>query len=516
LSPIAPPLCSSPPTIFFTVNAELPPGAGRNEEECSLPGVLDEVPRGELLEALDSPEVPGMPRRFRVGTLSYTLAGVFVLFFWLLWGDFCFTVMEAVIPAVLPLKLNSLGAPNWLLGLIVTTIPSCMTIVLNPVASFWSDRHRGPWGRRIPFLFTATPFIVLFLALLGFSEPIGRFLHRSVLAGLPQTTVILLVIGVLMICFQFFNMFVGSVYFYLFNDVVPKAYLGRFMALFRAVSTLAGAGYSYFAFEYSVSHMQTVFLGAGLMYLIAFTLMCWRVKEGEYPPPPPHVDGGTGLLSSIRTYGRECFSHRLYWYFFLANSFYAMTWAVIPYQALQARSIGISLGDYGRILGLSSFGGAILLIPAGVLVDRIHPLRVMIGGIVLMLLALPPWLIFIFFNVSPQHAMAIYICIVGVTIPITVLYTASEFPMYMRLLDKERYGQFCSANAMLRSFFIIGSGVVSGAFLDFISRYTPNKDYAYRFVPCWLIFCFVGCLIFLLLLHREWQRRGGSKSYTPP
>lgn len=27
---------------------------------------------------------------FRVGTLTYTKAGLFSLFAWLLWGDFCF------------------------------------------------------------------------------------------------------------------------------------------------------------------------------------------------------------------------------------------------------------------------------------------------------------------------------------------------------------------------------------------------------------------------------------------
>ena len=35
-----------------------------------------------------------------------------LLFFWLLWGDFCFTLMEQVIPSILPLELRPLGASN--------------------------------------------------------------------------------------------------------------------------------------------------------------------------------------------------------------------------------------------------------------------------------------------------------------------------------------------------------------------------------------------------------------------
>ena len=43
--------------------------------------------------------------RFRVGTLQYTRSSLAMLFVWLLWGDFCFTLMETVVPSILPLKL---------------------------------------------------------------------------------------------------------------------------------------------------------------------------------------------------------------------------------------------------------------------------------------------------------------------------------------------------------------------------------------------------------------------------
>jgi hypothetical protein len=58
--------------------------------------------------------------KYHCGTLIYTKAGLAIIFAWLLWGDFCLTLMEAVVPSVLPLKLKSLGCSNWMMGLILS------------------------------------------------------------------------------------------------------------------------------------------------------------------------------------------------------------------------------------------------------------------------------------------------------------------------------------------------------------------------------------------------------------
>ena len=103
-----------------------------------------------------------------------------------------------------------------------------------------------------------------------------------------------------------------------------------------------------------------------------------------------------------------------------------------------------------------------------------------------------------------------------ISLPISVLYGSAELPMYMRLISRERYGQFCSANAMFRSVVISLAGIVSGGMIDLIAMYTVNRDYAYRFVPIWIMACFAGSLLFLCLLYREWKRLGGDRNYQPP
>lgn len=464
---------------------------------------------------------PKHPDRFKVGTLSYTKAGLITVFLYLLWGDFCFTLMETVVPSVMPIKFNALGTPNWVLGLILTTIPNLMNTVINPFVSFWSDRFRSPWGRRIPFLAGATPFLVIFLILLGYSEPIAHWIGRTFFGGEnANLTVILIVIGVFMVCFQFFNLFITSIYYYLFNDVVPDAFLARFMALFRMVGTAAGASYNYFVLKYAESHMQEIFLYSALLYLIAFVMMCWKVKEGKYPPPPANLDNRTGFLSNLKTYAKECFTHRFYWFFFLGNTCFAMTWVSGVYHLLTAtRVIGLSLETLGKIGSVAAIVSLVLLYPAGIISDRYHPLRALLVSTILQTCMVPLTLLF-YFNVhllAPDTVLMIYIAFAMVGLPIGTLHNAAELPMFMRLLPGERYGQFCSANALVRSVGLMVGGLALGFFLDAVKVFDPTSpDKCYRFVPIWNGLWLVGASIFYFLLYREWKKLGGSTSYVPP
>ena len=72
---------------------------------------------------LQSPPIPSQGpdarsarKVYRVGTLSYTKAGLLVVGAWLLWGDFCLMLMETVVPSIIPLKLKSLGASDAMIG----------------------------------------------------------------------------------------------------------------------------------------------------------------------------------------------------------------------------------------------------------------------------------------------------------------------------------------------------------------------------------------------------------------
>jgi MFS family permease len=461
------------------------------------------------------------PEHYRTGTLTYTKAGLVSLFFFLLWGDFCFQLMETVMPSLLPLELNGLGAPNWTIGLLITTIPNILVFCVNPVISFRSDRFRSRWGRRIPFLAVATPFVVVFLILLGYSVPIAHVLHRYALAGrFSELTVVLVVMGGFMICFQFFNSFITSVYYYLFNDVVPRAFLARMMSLFRVVSNLSGICYNGFIFPHSAGHMPEILLGAALLYLAGFTLMCRKVKEGGYPPPPENIGHERGFVAAVKTYARECFTHRYYWLIFIANSFWAMTWVTGPFNTLVATQVlgydRAFIGDLGAITLVVS---TLLLYPAGILADRFHPLRVILISLTIGLLIAPVNITLVFLrpHVTLATAQDISIATSILGLPWGALAGASEVALFMRLLPQDRYGQFCSANALVRAVALIIGGTLVGFFLDFMKRLAPDHpELCYRFVPLWNFVFQSGYIFFYYLVYREWQRLGGLKSFVPP
>ena len=231
------------------------------------------------------PLPPSKIKTYHCGTLTYTKAGLLAIFAWLLWGDFCYTIMESVVPTVVPINLKGLACPNWLMGLIMTTVPGILNMTVCPAVSFKSDRYRSKWGRRIPFIIWTMPFLCASLALMGMGGDLCGLLQRNseFLRHFTPATITVILISVFLIMFQFFNMFVGSVFFYLFNDVVPAQFLSRFMGVFGIVGTGAGALYNYFIFQYAQSHMREIFIGAAVLYLVGFGMACLMIKEGEYP-----------------------------------------------------------------------------------------------------------------------------------------------------------------------------------------------------------------------------------------
>jgi len=266
--------------------------------------------------SLKSPVPESERAKYSVGTLTYTKYGLFVLFAWLLWGDFCFQIMESVggLGIIGLYMMEKLDASMFIVGLLTSTIPMLLGVFLGPIISFKSDRYRSKYGRRIPFMLLTAPFLCFFLVSLGFSDDIYSFLGSSSLVrslGISHYTATIAVIGFLIGGFAFFNEFVNTVWWYLFADVVPPHFMGRFQGLFRVVNSIAGFFFSALVVQYQLTYMRWVFIGAAMLYFAGFGLMCWRVKEGEYPPVTD-VGEKTTLWDKVTLYFRECFTHPIY------------------------------------------------------------------------------------------------------------------------------------------------------------------------------------------------------------
>jgi maltose/moltooligosaccharide transporter len=462
--------------------------------------------------------VPSQPALYRVGTLTYTRLGVVMVFFWLLWGDFFFTLMEGVNNSIIPLRLIALHSTNYHISMIMTTIPVGIALVFNPIISFRSDRFRSRWGRRIPFIIATLPLLVLSLVGLGWSEPMGAWLHahsKFVAAHFSANEAMVMMISIFMVLFAFFNTFVNSVFWYLFNDVVPQHLLARFTAFFRVVGAAASSFYLYFIFPHSAHHTPGIFTGAALAYAIGFIVMCCFVKEPVYPPPPANVDGGQGAWSSVKTYAFEC-TRTIYVFLFIIAAAQAAIWSSLTFTNPFSQATGLSLQEIGDIGTAGSIAGCIFYFIAAWLADRFHPMRLTLIGLATQVLLATPaqcfWLV-----AQPSHNTTFwYWMLTSICLGAPALAMIGMFGVVtMRLYPKTRYGQFCSAAVIWRSILQIPSGLAVGVLLDWIAiKYGQNN--CYFWLPVYQEFFYAMMLVYAIAVYLLWKRHGGDQDYRPP
>jgi maltose/moltooligosaccharide transporter len=466
---------------------------------------------------------------YSVGTLRYTGFGLLMVFVWLLWGDFIFTLLDGNVPGILPVQLSNMGASDVTNAVLSKTVAYSVAFLLAPWVSTKSDRTRTRFGRRMPYLFWSTPFVGLFLVGIGLYEPLTKLITRGAdeanIMGLTITAsnLKIAVLGVMIVCWDFANIFVNTVYWYLFNDVVPSTHLSRFMSFFRIVGTAAGMAYNEWIFPHALSHFSTIFVVTGIAYAVGFLVMVIFLREGGYPPPEPMAPKTKNWIETsreaVRTYARECFCHKLYWYFYLTNTckFMCFLAASTFGRIRDINVLQLSMSDLGRLGALTAFISLLLQYPAGWVADRWHPVRVYYISYVwnfLGVLTQVAW-VFVDFNTWHPQGNLIYMMITSlVFMPMGAINDAAELPMYMRLLPRERYGQFCSANAMVRAFAMIFGSVMAGWFIGALKPFVG--EWRYTWVAVWTIIWQIPGGLFLFLMYRQWKLLGGNKDYTPP
>jgi MFS family permease len=447
------------------------------------------------------------PRKiWHVGTLTYTAVGLVILFCWLLWGDFAWSMKDRAIPPTMQLLLKKFGASDTFAGLVFGSIPSVLGMLLGPMISYKSDRHRGRWGRRIPFLLASTPFMVLGMIGLAFSPMLGTYTDK--LLG-PHS------LGLNMSVLVFFALFwaifelacaaSNAIYGALVNDVVPQPLLGRFYGLFRALSLIAGIIFYDLIFGKAETFYVWIFLGLATLYGVGFTLMCLNVKEGEYPLQLPMDEGRPirGVFAAAKTYFGECFGKSYYlWYF---GAFNIAGMANVPFNLFSvfySKSIGMSPNAYGKCLALTYVISLTLAYPIGWLADRFHPLRLWLGVMIIYSLMLLASYLFV------QNIWTFSIALVAHGVISGTAGTASA-SIGQRLLPRAEFAQFNSAAGIINGLCWMLLSPVVGIFLDH-----AHHHYRYTF----LMSSCIGMAgsVALAILHAKFMALGGPRNYVAP
>jgi MFS family permease len=197
--------------------------------------------------------------------------------------------------------------------------------------------------------------------------------------------------------------------------------------------------------------------------------------------------------------------------------FFFVSWQTGIFRTIRDRdALHLTLQQLGDLGAISMFVSVILQYPAGWLADKWNPIRVFTLTTIVTFGQNIIQCVFIFYEFTPKTNLLIMYWLSFTLMPFVVLHGAAEIPMYMRLLPKERYGQFCSANAMIRSFCLIFGSILAGYFMDSLENHFHMGDHRYTYYSVWAVAFQIPAFFFLWLLYREWMRRGGDKGYTPP
>jgi Na+/melibiose symporter-like transporter len=447
-------------------------------------------------------------KTWSVGTLTYNKPKLVNVFFWMLWGDFCLNLMDSgVQPNVIPLQLKKYGASMSAIGFLTGTVVEIMSIVMVVIISTWSDRHRGPIGRRMPFMLYATPPLALCLIALGFSPEIAHWLQRTApgfFGTMALSSLVIGVIAVTMIGYKFFDLFPQSLYYCLFADVIPQKVMGTFASLFRVCATAGSLVFSWFLLKHAEDNPELICVLAGVLYLFAFIMLAAMVREGDYPPPEP-VKGGPILerfADTTRRYVRECYSLGYYWKFYLFC--FCFMCGFQPFgRFLVFYGKEMTHGDLDRLGKINTARdivqmGVFFLI--GPLIDKLHPIRAALFSYILIIVAAAVS----FFWIHGTWSFAVFVIL---TFAAVAAFQGAFLALPPRILPRQQYGQFLSANSMLWHFGLMVLLPICGRLLDVQGS---------RFVFAWFFaFSSVG-IVMLYLLYQDWKRLGGDKDYTPP
>lgn len=461
-------------------------------------------------DVLPSPEASApkstSPRIWKTGTLTYTAGGLTMLFVWLLWGDFAWSLKDRSVGPAMQIMLKKFEAADWLTGLLVGTLPPAIAMIFCPIISYYSDGHRSRRGRRIPFLLTLAPITAIAMVGLGFSPMLGARLHQLLgphSIGLNGCTLVLF--SLFWTLFDFGSVMANILFLALINDVVPTNILGRFFGAFRILGLLTGILFNYWLLGKVETYFLEIFLVIGAVVGVGFLTMCIKVKEGEYPPVPERKPGGMlqGLIRASESYLKGCFGHSYYLFVFIILSVPAL--ALLPvnlFAIFFAKSVNMDMDTMGKWNAAMLVISLVLAYPIGMLADKFHPLC--IGMIVLGLFGL----VTLWGGLCIHDASSFTVAYVATGVLAGAWHTATA-SLPQRLFPKQKFSEYLSATSSVNCLAQILLCPALGAFLD-------HTGHVYRYTYLAAFLFAVPCMAVSLVVHRRFMAFGGPKGYVAP
>jgi len=453
---------------------------------------------------------------WKCGTLTYTFGGLVALFFWLLFGDFAWSMRDRSVGPMSNWYLSHLKVSNLLFVLLLSSFPAIVGMIVGPIVSVKSDRHRGRWGRRIPFLLVTTPIGALGIVGIGLTPWIAQSVH-ALFPNESKALVAVACFGVFWAIFELATIIGGAVFGGLINDVVPKEFLGRFQGLFRAVSLIDGMVFNYWIMGKVPDYFAAILVTVGIFYGVCFLWVCRNVREGEYPPPPPPDARSRGPLRAYLTgagkYLRECFSNSYYLFVFIFLTISALTFSPVNVFTMPyATSLGVDMTAYGHTVAYTYVLSGILAYPLGSLADRFHPLRTTMATL-LGYVVVSVWG-YLYARTPETFLVAWFLH--GA---LSGSYYTSSASLRQRLFPHEKFAQFSSAVGLVSHPISLVLMPLAGLFLD---QPGGHPGQAHPVNPIYHDTFAMGCALAVISLvagavvYRRFVKLGGPDRYVAP
>jgi MFS family permease len=236
--------------------------------------------------------------------------------------------------------------------------------------------------------------------------------------------------------------------------------------------------------------------------MASFLLLVWRVKEGKYPAPTVII-ARHGFLQSAQAYFRECFTTPFYLKLYcIGLLFWCASAPLNTFIVFYAtKNLGLTLDAFGKALSWAGLATIPVFLVLGPIVDRFHPLRVALIG----LLAMSASSMLAFLFVHNQLTFLVLFLIYSVA---QAIYWGGNASLMPRLLPRSNYGQLCSANAMVAAVGLVIAPALCGMFLDL-----TRDD---RFVFLWASVVAALGAAASCVAYRHWIQLGGDRYYVAP
>ena len=190
-----------------------------------------------------------------------------------------------------------------------------------------------------------------------------------------------------------------------------------------------------------------------------------------------------------------------YWSAWVSFNTFVIIYATRAAGSGYSGCLGMSLDNFGKVKGWTLLLQVPIFFLIGPLMDRFHPLRILLAGLIGILAVYVVGMFAIsgtstFFWWWVANAAA------------TAVFSAAYLAIFPRLLPQAKFGQYFSANQIFFSCGVVLAPIFCGALLDRV------KNYNVLFI--WAAFFTALSLLVAFSLYRHWKRLGGDSGYVAP